>query len=141
MRGGRVAIRAAVAVAALLASASTAAAAVPPGCTPVSLSAAATANRQVCVYAVLVTRTDNAQEQNVTTFAVARGSQTLVARIGHWWPQGPPTAGMVVTMWGKPDGGSFRVDRWIESTHGTGPYPGGPYRLERLVDVSSGRIP
>jgi hypothetical protein len=114
---------------------------VTPGCSAVPLAKAATANSTVCVHAALVTETTNAQEQNVTTFTVEQGSDTLTARIGHWWPQGPPTAGMVVTMWGQPDGGTFRVDRWIETTHGTGPYPAGPYRLERLVDVSSGRIP
>jgi hypothetical protein len=140
MRGGRITICVAATLA-LLAGATVARAAVPPGCSPVSLTATGGATHQVCVYSALVTETTNAREQGGSTFTVKQGSDTLTARIGHWWPQGPPTAGMVVTMWGQPDGGTFRVDRWLETTHGTGPYPAGPYRLERLIDVSAGRIP
>src|SRR5437763_1353617 len=117
----------------------------PPGCAPTPLAALTPTTTDVCLHRVLVTEVTNAQEQNTTSFTVtddlAADAASLPAVIGHWWPQGPPTAGMVVTLWGRLVDGAFRVDRWIELTHGTGPAPDGPYGDVRLLDVSAGRVP
>ena len=98
---------------------------------------------EVCLDQLLVTETDNATEQNHTQFTVTDHHQTLRATVPDWWPLGGPTAGMVVTLWGKTDGGTglFDVDRWLELTHGSGPGPNGPYERARLLDVSAGRVP
>src|SRR3989442_10472033 len=73
----------------------------PAGCTPTRIDKLPLAAGEVCVHDVLVTQTWNTEEQNHTTFAVADRHATLIATIGHWWPQGPPTAGMMVTLWGQ----------------------------------------
>lgn len=92
---------------------------------------------------VLVTETWNLQEQNVSRFTASDRGHELTFWIGHWWPQGPPTAGMAVTLWEHYDAGdgTFRVDRWIDLSHGTGPAPDGPYARVRLLDATSGKVP
>lgn len=115
----------------------------PPGCTPVRLRAVAPSAAQLCVTHVLVTQTTDSQEQNHTLFTVTDGHATLNATVPNWWPSGGPVAGMVVTIWGHLDAatGSFRVDRWIDHTHGSGPAPAGPYQQVSAVDVAAGHVP
>lgn len=116
--------------------------AVPPpkGCQPVTIAQAEQAGGSVCIHRVLVTETWNA-EANDSTFTVTDHVSTLTATFRNWWPQGPPTAGMVITLWAHLDAGQWVVDRWIDLTHGTGPAPAGPYPAVRLLDASSGMEP
>jgi hypothetical protein len=141
--GGRRAISAACALALLAAAPARAAdPPAPTGCTPKALADAANANATVCVHRVLVTETSASAEQNRSVFTVTDHAATLTATVPNWWPSGGPTAGMVITMWGKPGpDGVFRVDRWLEQTHGSGPAPAGPYKRELAVDIAAGRIP
>jgi hypothetical protein len=135
---------AAVACLALLVAAGPAAAAdpAPAACAPKPIAAAAAATAQVCVHHVLVTETTATKEQNSSNFTVTDGDAKLDATVPNWWPNGGPTAGMVITMWGKPGAdGVFRVDRWLDRKHGSGPAPDGPYKRERAVDIAAGRIP
>ncbi len=117
----------------------------PAGCRPVALDRALSAGGPVCVHRVLVTQTVNRSEQNATDLTVTDHGATLEATFANWWPQGPPEAGMVVTLWGHADAdhpGALVVDRWIDLAHGTGPAPGGgPYPLVAQVDVDAGRVP
>ena len=113
----------------------------PQGCTPTSLAAAAASGSTVCVHRLLVTETTNTEEQNHTTFTVTDHVSTLTATVPNWWPSSGPVAGMVITMWGHTENGVFKVDRWIDLTHGTGPAPDGPYQRFRAIDVSAGRVP
>ncbi len=104
----------------------------PAGCTPVTIAFVHSVDGPVCVHRVLVTDTTNASEQNRTDFTVTDHESRLEATFANWWPQGPPQAGMVVTLWGHfdPAGhpGKLVIDRWIDLAHGTGPAPTGPIR-------------
>jgi hypothetical protein len=116
----------------------------PAGCQPVSPAEAPGVSGTICIHRVLVTSTSNPSEQNATDFTVTDHVGTLDATIANWWPQGPPEAGMVVTLWGHwtvshPD--RLVVDRWIDLAHGTGPSPDGPYPVVSELDVSSGKVP
>jgi hypothetical protein len=116
----------------------------PAGCTPMPLAQARGATFPICLHRVLVERTTNASEQNHTVFTVTDHDAELDATFTNWWPQGPPQAGMVVTLWGHFDGAhgdTLVVDRWIDLAHGTGPGPDGPYPLVSELDVSSGHVP
>jgi hypothetical protein len=113
----------------------------PAGCSPLPLSAVDTTTAPVCVHRVLVESTTNASEQNSTVFTVTDHETSLDATFTNWWPQGPPQAGMVITLWGHHDaahGATLVIDRWIDLAHGTGP---GPFPLVSELDVSSGRVP
>lgn len=93
------------------------------------------------MHRVLVTVTDAKSEQNSTDFTVTDHQSELNATVPNWWPSGGPEAGMVITLWGHSAGGVFRVDRWLELTHGTGPAPAGPYPFYTALQISSGRVP
>ena len=122
-----------------------AAPAAPAGCTPTPLQSVAPSAAQLCVDRVLVTQDVDGHEQNDSVFEVTDHHATLTATVPNWWPSGGPVAGMVVTLWGHLVAGAqgpvFRVDRWIDHTHGSGPAPGGPYAQATAVDVSAGRLP
>lgn len=116
----------------------------PPGCSPVPLARALRTPGTVCLHRVLVSATSNPAEQNRSDFTVTDHAHDVSATIGHWWPQGAPQAGMVVTLWGHTDAahpGQLVVDRWIDLTHGSGPAPAGPYPVVSEIDVDSGRVP
>jgi hypothetical protein len=114
----------------------------PPGCQAVALGAALAASGPVCVHRVLVQSTDNESEQNSTSLTVTDHDATVAARIGNWWPQGAPQAGMVVTLWVRSAGDHLIVDRWIDLAHGRGPAPAeGPYPSASELDVDTGRVP
>ena len=115
----------------------------PPGCAATPLRAVAPSAAQLCVSHVLVTQDTDAREQNTSLFTVTDHRVSLNATVPNWWPSGGPVAGMVVTLWGRldPVAGVFRVDRWIDHTHGSGPAPDGPYPLVSALDVASGRVP
>ena len=112
----------------------------PAGCVATTIADSRLTMGPVCIHRVLVESTTNPAEQNRTSFTVTDHDETLDATFTNWWPQGPPQAGMVVTLWGHRDaahGDTLVVDRWIDLAHGTGPGPDGPYPLVSELDVSS----
>ncbi|MDX6642670.1 MAG: hypothetical protein QOD76_632 [Solirubrobacteraceae bacterium] len=113
----------------------------PKGCDPVLISQVQPSAVELCVHRVLVTETTAKQEQNDSRFTVTDHAGTLTATVPNWWPSGGPTAGMVITIWGKLVNGVFQVHRWLELTHGSGPSPNGPYADVRLIDATSGKVP